>query len=150
MDINRNVIFEAIKGNQKDLIKYLIEEDPIILDYVVLEAAKLKSDDILQMLLENPKANPGIRYNVASYWACAGNSVSTLKILMKDHRVNAWNTDGLLYASYNGYTNIVRQLLTDHRALNDYSYIKIALNIAKENGHTEVCNVLVDFINKNK
>ena len=101
-------------------------------------------DEVVELLLENPRVDPSAEDNYAIRKASQAGEVEVVKLLLKDPRVDpsANYNDAIGIASRNGHHKVVELLLNDPR-VDPTDEANEAIRMASYQGHHKVVEILV-------
>ena len=112
-----------------------------------MNSAKNGHTEVVNLLLKNPRVDPGSNNNYAIKWASECGHTEVVKLLLKDSRVDPGddNNFAIRLASRNGHTEVVKLLLKDSR-VDPGDDNNFAIRWASRNGHTEVVKILLSSL----
>jgi ankyrin repeat protein len=112
-------------------------------NFSIISASKAGYTNIVQLLMTDPRVDPSADNNAASIFALQRRHFEVIILLLKDPRVDPIVGNlAILWASTDGYTNIIEILITDERLDPSYNN-NAALLGAMKNKHTDIVNLLI-------
>ena len=148
-----NKFIKAIGENDINKVKELIKtvnpgkygkyfyEDYVSETYPIILAVEKNNQEIINLLLNDPRVDPGVDENAALQKAIQNNNLEIVNLLLNDQRVHPMCL--IIYAVMNNQIEIVKRLLEDSRvdpSCNDNR----SLNLAAQKGHIDIVNLLLD------
>lgn len=128
-------------GNVPVVINLLANRRVTPITHNLYDALRNNHVEIVELLLNDGRIDPGSFDNVALRAASASGYLDIVNLLLEDPRVNLINS--LTIASENGQLNVVNRLLEDSRVNPTFENNEAIIN-ASENGHINVVNRLLE------
>lgn len=113
-----NLLEAGRLGNIEKVKEFLKQDaDPVDCNWALIYASFSGQTDIVEVLLQDGRANPAYNQNEPLKWACRQGHTNVVALLLQDVRVNpaANDNEPLKCASYYGHINLVEFLLLDGR-----------------------------------
>lgn len=111
----------AVSSNQPQILSYILQQNPdpnldIVLNPALVNAAGLGFNDIVRILLADPRVNPAHLRNYPLRKAASANQTATVALLLQNPQVDptAENNQALTFAKQNNNPEMI-QLLTRRR-----------------------------------
>lgn len=140
-------MIKSIRNNDVAQVKLLLLSDSIdLIDGNPISCASSRGfTEIVQLLLNDGRADPTDDSNYALYIASKNDHVDVVRLLLQDPRVDPSADDNcaIRIASENGHVDVVRLLLEDPR-VDPSADDNQAIRYASENGHIEVVRLLLE------
>lgn len=137
---------EAAAAGMVDVVKLLLTRvNPFADDGIALRRAAFNGhSEVVRLLLQDGRADPGSRNNAAMLVAAGYGYSDVVKLLLHDVRVDPAShmAASLRWAAWKGHTQVLELLLADGRA-DPAACDDEALRVAAQKGHLEAVKLLL-------